>query len=273
MEVLSKDMIERWVIPHLSKRKRGPAPEVKLTDIVRAILHRLKTGCQWRFLPVREFFEKDAIKWGGVYYHHRKWIKDGSWRKVWIALLKANRNVLDLSSMQLDGSQTPCKKQGEHIGYQGRKAAKTTNALFLSDKEGQPLAMATPQPGNHNDLYEIQELFNQMCALLEEAGIDLKGVFMNADGGFNAEGLRQLCAEKEIEVNIAENKRNVKEPKEDYVYFDEELYKQRFVIERTNAWLDGFKTLLVRYEVKVNTWMAAHFMAFVIIFLKTKLNC
>ncbi len=95
---------------------------------------------------------------------------------------------------------------------------------------------------------------------------------MNADAGFDAASLRQVCAEKEIEVNIAENKRNEKEPTEDYVYFDEQLYKQRYVIETTNAWLDGFKTLLVRYEVKINTWMAAHFMAFVILFLK-KLNC
>ena len=273
MEVLSKDMIEKWIIPHLSKGERGPKPGVKIVDIVRSILHRLKTGTQWRFLPMGEFFEKEAIKWGGVYHHHRQWIKDGSWRTVWIELLKANRGLLDLSSMQLDGSQTPSKKQGEHIGYQGRKAARTTNALFLSDKEGQPLAMATPQAGNHSDLYEIQQLFKQMCDLLEEAGINLRGIFLNADAGFDAESLRAMCTEKEIEVNIAENKRNEKQPSVDYVYFDEELYKQRYVIERTNAWLDGFKTLLVRYEGKISTWMAAHFMAFVILFLKAKLNC
>lgn len=273
MEVLHKDMIEQWIVPHLSKGKRGPKPAVKLADIVRAILHRLKTGTQWRFLPVNEFFEQKAIKWGGVYHHHRQWIKDGSWRKVWIEILKANRHLLDLSSMQLDGSQTPCKKQGENIGYQGRKAARATNALFLSDKQGQPLAIATPQAGNHHDLYEIQELFEEMCALLGEAGIDLRGVFMNADAGFDAEDLRNVCTEKEIEANIAENKRNEKELREQSVYFDGQLYKQRYVIERTNAWLDGFKTLLVRYEVKINTWMAAHFMAFVIILLKTKLNC
>lgn len=175
--------------------------------------------------------------------------------------------------MQLDGSQTLSKKQGEHIGYQGIKAARSTNALFLADKEGQPLALSTPQAGNHHDLYEIQRLFEQMCALLEEAGIDLRGVFMNADAGFDAEELREACAEKEIEVNIDQNRRNNKEPTENYVYFDEQLYKKRYIIERTNAWLDGFKTLLVRYEVNLSTWMAAHFMAFVIIFLKTKLNC
>lgn len=273
MEVLSKDMIETWIIPHLSKGEGGPKPGVKVTDLVRAILHRLKTGTQWRFLPVGVFFQKGAIQWGGVYHHHRRWIKDGPWRTVWIELLKANGSLLDLSSMQLDGSQTPSKKQGEHIGYQGRKAARTTNALFLSDKEGQPLAMATPQAGNHNDLYEIQELLKQMRDLLEEAGINLRGICLNADAGFDAESLRAVCAEKEIEVNIAENKRNEKQPGEDYVYFDEDLYKQRYVIERTNAWLDGFKSLLVRYEGKITTWMAAHFMAFIILFLKAKPNC
>lgn len=273
MEVLSKDMIERWVIPHLSKGSRGPHPGVDLADVVQAILHRLKTGCQWRMLPVGEFFEKDAIKWGGVYHHHRQWIRDGSWRTAWIELVKTNRSLLDLSSMQLDGSQTPCKKQGEAIGYQGRKKCRTTNALFLSDNNGQLLALSTPQAGHHNDLFEIQTLFNEMCALLNEAGVDLQGVFLNADAGFDAEELRAACAEKQIEVNIAQNKRSEKELKEQYVYFDEELYKQRYVMERANAWLDGFKTLLVRYETKINTWMAAHFMAFITIFLKTKLNC
>lgn len=273
MEVLSKDMIERWIIPHLSKGKRGPEPEVKLVEIVEVILYRLKTGCQWRMLPLKAFFEQEALSWSGVYHHHREWVKDGSWRRVWIEILKANHSSLDLSSMQLDGSQTPCKKQGEHIGYQGRKGAKTTNALFLSDKQGQPLALATPQAGNHNDLFEIQELFEQMCALLQEAGIDLRGVFTNADAGFDAQVVKEVCAQKEIEANISPNPRNEKQITEDYVYFDQELYKQRYVIERTNAWLDGFKALLVRYEVKIKTWIALHFIAFAVIFIKTKLIC
>ncbi len=116
MEVLSKGMIEQWIIPHLSQGGRGPEPGVALVNIVGAILYRLKTGCQWRLLPVKAFFEQSALSWHGVYHHHREWVKDGSWRNVWIALLKEGRSKLDLSFLQLDGSQTPCKKQGEHIG-------------------------------------------------------------------------------------------------------------------------------------------------------------
>lgn len=112
MEVLSKDKIERWIIPHLSKGERGPEPKVALATIVQAILYRLKTGCQWRQLPLKAFFDGEALSYSGVYYHHRKWIKDGSWQKVWMELLSVNRHLLDLSSMQLDGSHTLLQKAG-----------------------------------------------------------------------------------------------------------------------------------------------------------------
>ena len=35
------------------------------------------------------------------------------------------------------------------------------------------------------------------------------------------------------------------------VYFDEELYKNRFKIEQANGWLDGYKGLIMRYEFRV----------------------
>ena len=272
MEVLSKGIVQRWILPHVSKGSRGPEPAVAVLDIIQAILYRLKTGCQWRMLPLKEFFSKGKISWSGVYYHHRRWVRGGSWRRVWVELLKAHKHHLNLSTMQLDGSHTLAKKQGEGIGYQGRKKGRTTNALFLSDSTGQPLAIATPQAGQHNDLYEVEKLFTEMCELLKEAGISLEGVFMNADAGFDAQAVREVCAEQNIEANIDLNPRNAKK-KKDYMYFDEQLYKQRYVIERTNAWIDGFKTLLIRYDGLTKTWIEQHFMAFTILLLRKTYKC
>jgi transposase len=273
MEVLSKSTIEQWIVPYLSVGKRGAKSEVALSAIVAAILHRLKTGEQWRWLPLKQFFEPGALTWNGVYYYFNKWFKDGSFQKAWVAILQQNKRLLDLSSLQLDGSHTLAKQGGEAIGYQGRKKAKTTNALFFADKQGLPLVMAEPQAGNHNDVYEIRPLFEQMCQLLEQAGISLKGVFMNADAGFDTEEVRMLCAEKHIEANITKNQRNGSELSGEYQYFDEQLYKERYVVERANAWLDGFKGLLVRYEKKVKSWLAQHWMAFSVIFLRKVNTC
>ncbi len=51
-------------------------------------------------------------------------------------------------------------------------------------------------------------------------------------------------------------------------FFDAELYRRRAAVEHANAWLDGFKTLLVRYETSVGNWLAWHWLAFVVIFLR-----
>lgn len=81
---------------------------------------------------------------------------------MWTQLLEMNRSKLDMSSVQLDGSHTPAKRGGQAVGYQGRKKSKTTNALFLTDKQGIPLAVSEPIDGNHNDLFEIEIFFTKM---------------------------------------------------------------------------------------------------------------
>ncbi len=96
---------------------------------------------------------------------------------------------------------------------------------------------------------------------------------MNADAGFDTQEMRTLCAEKEIKANIAGNPRNSSKVFEEYQYFDEQLYKERYVVERTNAWLDGFKGLLLRYEKKIKSWMSQHWMAFSVILLRKISTC
>jgi transposase len=155
MEILNKDMIQHWILPHLTLGKRGFSSRVPIDQIVELILYKLKTGCQWRHLPIKQFFETEPLTWQGVYYYFNRWSKLGCWRKVWVHLLAEHHSYLDLSSAQLDGSHTPAKNGGEAIGYQNRKAAKTTNSLFLADNQGLMLAMASPQEGNHHDLFEV----------------------------------------------------------------------------------------------------------------------
>lgn len=271
MEILSKSTIEQYILPNLSIGLRGKECETELlTEIVSAILYRLKTGCQWRFLPVKQFFSSRILTWQGVYYHFRKWVKNGSWKKVWINVLASNRCFLDLSSIQLDGSHTPAKRGGEAVSYQGRKSSETTNTLYLADNQGQMIACASPQKGEHHDLYNIDELFEELCLMLKNAGINIKGLFLNADSGFDSKEFRKICRQKAVEANIDTNSRNSKNElqNDNYQYFDEDLYKRRIVIERANAWLDSFKALLVRFETKAANWVALTLISFTVRFLR-----
>ena len=100
--------------------------KVKVYQVVQAILHRLKTGCQWRELPMKQFF-RTKYSWNSVYFHFQKWCKNGSWQ----LLLVKFKSVLDLSTIQLDGTHTPVKRGGEAVEYQGRKKCKQVICLFL----------------------------------------------------------------------------------------------------------------------------------------------
>jgi transposase len=264
VEVLSKDIIVTWLLPHLPFPASGRRRRVAPADVVGAILYKLKTGCQWRWLPVAALFSEAPLTWQGVYYHFHTWSKQGAWKRLYMNLLRLHRRLLDLSSVQLDGSHTLAKNGGLAVGYQGRKAARTTNALFVADNQGQPLAMA----GQHHDTFQLPEVFAELCTLLQEAGLQVDGLFLNADKAFDGRALRQACARQGIEVNIPRNRRATDWQTDEDTLLIPELYARRQVIEQMNAWLDGFKTLLIRFETCLHTWLAFHWLAFAVLLLR-----
>lgn len=138
--MLDKDTIKNEILPHLSKAKRGYATQSCLIEVVNAILYKLKTGCQWAFLPVEALFS------------------------------------------------------------------------------GKVLSV-----------------------------------------------LRGFLGEKEIIANICINKRR---ENADDIFVDDELYAERYSIERTNAWMDSFRTLLNRYDTTVSSWMSWNYLAFAVLLLK-----
>ena len=264
--VLDKDMIEMEIVPFIPKTKRGFAPTVPMVEIVNAILYKLKTGVQWNLLPVKALFSRLSLSWQSVYYHYRKWCLSGAWKDCWIKFLKKHRAELDLSSVDLDGSHTPAIRGGEAIEYQGRKKRRTTNALYLAERQGLPLAMSEPVAGNHNDLYDIEVQFEVVTATLEQADITVDGLFLNADAGFDSKDFRKACAKKDINANICFNKRNGDSDRDEY--FDRALYDKRYAVERTNAWLDSFRSLLNRFDTTIESWKGFNYLAFMVIALK-----
>ncbi|MBD3906250.1 transposase [Chryseobacterium muglaense] len=112
-------------------------------------------------------------------------------------------------------------------------------------------------------MLKINLIFKQA---LNKADIAVEGLFMNADAGFDAQNFRKHCESKDIIANIAFNKRNGSDT--DEIYFDEILYHQRYAIERTNAWLDSFRSLLNRFDTTVSSWKSFNYLAFMVIALR-----
>lgn len=113
-------------------------------------------------------------------------------------------------------------------------------------------------PGNQYDTFERKRVFAELCELLEAAKLHLGSLFLNADRAFDVSSLRQACERCGIEANIPRNRHSAGWQTDDDTPLDPELYRRRPVIERLNAWLDGFETLLMRYETSLQNWLALH---------------
>ncbi|MFC7345815.1 hypothetical protein ACFQO9_03655 [Chryseobacterium zhengzhouense] len=70
--------------------------------------------------------------------------------------------------------------------------------------------MGNPRSGNHHDLYEIEDVMGDVIGILSDAEISYKGLFLNADSGFDSENLRQRLESEEIIGGIKINPRKWK---------------------------------------------------------------
>jgi transposase len=259
--------------PHLSIAKRGYESETPLYEIFNLVLHRLHTGCQWAELPVSKDAKTREARhepsWQTVYHHWRKWSGEGCLEKVWQASIEQVKADLALSALNLDGSHALAKKGGEQVAYQGRKKGKTSNILPMVDGKGYIVASTGIIAGNHNDAFQLKEHLQTAFKTMKSLGLSIAGAFFNANSAFDTREGRKVCFNHHVLPNIPENKRNRKLVKRGRKrLFNAEVYKRRFVSERSRAWIDKFRALLIRFDRKVACFEAAHHIAFALINLR-----
>lgn len=133
-QVLSKNTIILEILPYLSVAKRGFTCKADITEVINGILYKLKTGIQWHMLPVKSLFSDVVLSYKTLFYHFRKWCKNGEWKYMWTNLLKKYRGKLDMSGVDLDGSHTRATKGGESaapLHQQGISACKMLSVQML----------------------------------------------------------------------------------------------------------------------------------------------
>ena len=174
---------------------------------------------------------------------------------------------MNLSELNLDGSHAIAKKGSEAVAYQGRKKAKTTNILPITD--GCIMATTGLIAGNHNDAYYLKSHLQAAFKSMKRLGLAIQGAFFNADKAFDTKEARKTCFNHGLIPNMDENTRNRKNTKRGGKrLFNADVYKPRFASERTLAWIDKFKALLIRFERKDAYFLGAHFIAFAMINLR-----
>lgn len=123
--------------------------------------------------------------------------------------------------------------------------------------------------GEHNDVFDVRSTIHQIFDDLKRNKLDDKGAIFNLDSSFDAKTVRKMLWNRGVIPNIDENKRNRKKVKRGRKrHFNRDVYKHRFGNERTFAWVDKFRTLVIRFERKDAYWMGFHCIAFALINLR-----
>jgi transposase len=266
---LTKNELENCILPFIPKNKRGFSSKFNSLDIFICIVHKLKTGCQWDSIFIYLQGYRPPFSYQIVYYFYRRWCKLGVFQSMFETYLEIQKDKLDTEKLNLDGTHSLVKKSAQSCDYQFRKKGKTSNVLIMTDGNGIPIGIGSILKGNHNDLYQIIPQFSKMITELNKRNIYVQNSILNADKGFDSKSFRKAVMRRKIQPNIKENSRNRKTKKRGKKRFHNlEIYKTRFVNERCFAWIDSFRTLLIRFDFLDNNWLNWHYLAFSLILLK-----
>ena len=103
---------EEWarLKPHLPKTGQRGGRWASHRRIINGILYRNRTGAPWRDLPAR------FGKWKTVYERHRHWSADGTWDKIYAAVLADAdaQGRIDWSMVRVDS--TTCRAHQHAAG-------------------------------------------------------------------------------------------------------------------------------------------------------------
>lgn len=269
---VTEKQFDEHVRPYISTAKRGYECKIPLYKVFNYSLHRYHTGCQWDKIPIdKDPMEptRPEISHDAVAYHFRKWSRDGSLERVFAASVETIADEVDLSEINLDGSHAVAKNGGESVAYQGRKRAKTTNILPFTNANGAILATTGLVAGNHNDSWQLKQHLQDAFKFMKQRGLAIAGAFFNADPAFDTKAARKTCFNHGLIPNIKANPRNRQSAKPGPTpFFDEKVYKHRFSSERSFAWVDKFRALLIRFDRLDACFLGAHFIAFAMINLR-----
>jgi putative transposase len=222
------------IAPLLSKPNRRGAPRrVPYREILNAIFYLLKTGSQWRLLP------HDFPNWKTVYHYFRLFRRNGLWETINQKVRETVRQVQGRqpqpSLMLVDCQTVKSAEGGEAIGFDGGKKVNGRKRTLMTDTQGW-VDLVQVGAANVQDVHAGQAILEEL-EQHPELRVRLKKVL--ADGGFRGDSVQWAKVHLGIALEI------VLKPEGQKGFA---VLPQRWVIERTFAWLSRQRRLARDYE-------------------------
>lgn len=264
------DVLNQYQLAFVARHLPQPAastgrPAYMNLDLLPGILRVLRCGCRWRDLDAPGY-PSGVTHWRRLRY----WKEKRHFKQLWKRLLDilVMGKWLDLAVLCIDGTLIPSHEFKERTGYSGKHRLVGTKLSIVVDARGVPLALSLA-PGNVHDgalgyltvknIYRPPRVLRPIVAAVSSGPPVLVG-----DRGYDSLMFRRYVRKQGYIPNIPKRRGIPIEPGEEALYAqDPELFKRRWVVERTNSWLKSFRRL--RYRVDRTTTSFEAFLSLAVI--------
>src|SRR5262247_2048052 len=119
----------------------------------------------------------------------------------------------------------------------------------MTDDNGYVLSPLPGAPVSETDMRLLPEGLKALKKVAKIVGLVLTGAYLNLDAGFDSTYNRKMIFNAGMIPNIKENPRNRKRTKRGRKrFFNAAIHALRTRVDRTFAWEDKFKRVLLRFE-------------------------
>ena len=155
------------------------------------------------------------------------------------------------------------------MGYSGYKHQKGEKIIAMTDNNGYVLSPCPVAPVNETEMGLLPDGLKALKDVAKKTGFVLEGAYINLDGGCDSKRNRKMIFNAGMIPNIKENPRHRKATKRGRKrLFNKAIHALRMCVERSFAWEDQFKRLLLRFERMQQRHYGMKLMAYTLINLR-----
>lgn len=231
--------------PPLPSLRGGRSP-VDDRRVFSAIVYVLRTGCQWNALP------KELCSSSTAHRRFQEWEAGGLFQRLWAEGLTEYDALkgIEWEWQVVDGAMTKAPFGGAATGANPTDRGKQgTKRSLRTDGQGIPLAIVVAGANRHDKRLLAATLDGLVVARPEPSEEDRQ--HLSLDRGYDYDTSREEAASRGYEVHIP-----LPRGQERSQPYAEGSRPRRWVVERTHSWLNRSRRLLVRWEKKVENYLA-----------------